>query len=56
MENHEYALALHYVHYNFGRVQEAIGGTPAMAAGLADRPWSIEDIIGLLDAAEKKAA
>jgi IS1 family transposase len=56
VENHKYALALHYVHYNFARVQKAIGGTPAMAAGLADRPWSVEDIIGLLDVADKKAA
>jgi IS1 family transposase len=56
VENHEHALALHYVHYNFGRVQKAIGGTPAMAAGLASRPWPIEEIVGLLDIAEKKAA
>jgi IS1 family transposase len=56
VENHEYALALHYVHYNFARVQKAIGGTPAMAAGLSTRPLSVEDIIGLLDVAEKKAA
>jgi IS1 family transposase len=56
VENHEHALALHYMHYNFGRVQKAIGGTPAMAAGLASRPWSIEEIVGLLDMAEKKAA
>lgn len=56
VENHMHALALHYVHYNFARSQRALSGTPAMAAGLADRVWSVEDIIGLLDAAEKKAA
>jgi IS1 family transposase len=56
VENHEHALAIHYVHYNFARVQRALGGTPAMLAGLATRPWSVEEIIGLLDAAEKKAA
>jgi IS1 family transposase len=56
VENHLHALALHYVHYNFARSQRALGGTPAMAAGLADRPWTVEEIIGLLDVAEKKAA
>jgi IS1 family transposase len=56
MANHEASIALHYVHYNFARVQKALGGTPAMAAGLATRPWSIEEIVGLLDVAEKKAA
>lgn len=56
VENHLHALALHYVHYNFARTQKALGGTPAMAAGLALRPWSVEEIIGLLDVAEKKAA
>jgi IS1 family transposase len=56
VENHEHALALHYVHYNFARAQKALKGTPAMAAGLTNRVWSVEDIIGLLDAAEAKAA
>lgn len=56
VENHRHSIALHYVHYNFARQQKALGGTPAMAAGLADRVWSVEDIIGLLDVAEKKAA
>ena len=56
VENHENALALHYVHYNFARPQRALKGTPAMAAGLANRVWSVEDIIGLLDAYEKGAA
>jgi hypothetical protein len=56
VENHEHALAIHYVHYNFARVQRALGVTPAMAAGLAQRQWSVEELIGLLDATEKKAA
>jgi hypothetical protein len=42
--------------YNFARPQKALGGTPAMAAGLADNVCSVEEIVGLLDAAEKKAA
>lgn len=56
VDNHEHALALHYVHYNFVRMQRALGGTPAMAAGLMTRPLTIEEVVGLLDVAEKKAA
>jgi hypothetical protein len=56
VENHEAAVALHFVHYNFCRVHQTLRVTPAMEAGLADRVWSIEDVIGLLDAADKKAA
>jgi IS1 family transposase len=56
VENHEHALALHYVHYNFARPQKALNGTPAMLAGLSDRAWSVEEIVGLLDAAETTAA
>ena len=51
-----HALAIHYVHYNFARVQKALGGTPAMMSGLANTPWTIEQIVGLLDEAEKRAA
>jgi IS1 family transposase len=56
LENHLHALAIHYMHYNFGRSQKGLKGTPAMAAGLADRVWSVEDIVGLLDGAVKAAA
>jgi IS1 family transposase len=56
IENHEHALAIHYVHYNFCRAQKALGGTPAMKVGLADHVWSLEEMIGLLDVAEKGAA
>jgi hypothetical protein len=56
IENHRHALALHYVHYNFARKQTALKGTPAMMADLADRIWTIEDIVRLLEASEKKGA
>lgn len=48
IENHVASLALHYMHYNFVRIHSTLRVTPAMAAGVTDRLWSIEDIIGLL--------
>jgi hypothetical protein len=42
------AVSLYVAHYNLCRVHEALRATPAMAIGIADRPWSIGD---LLDAA-----
>lgn len=57
VENLAAAVALHFMYYNFGRphqtLTKAAGGrptTPAMAAGKADRVWTVEDIAGLLDA------
>jgi hypothetical protein len=53
-ENHASAVALHFMHYNFGRphvtLAKAAGQptTPAMAAGIAHRVWSYTDIAGLL--------
>ena len=51
-----YAVALHYMHYNFGRIHKTLRVTPAMDAGLADHLWSIEEIVGLLDRRAKLAA
>ncbi len=49
LENHVHALGLHFMFYNFGRKNEALkGATPAMAAGVSDHVWSIEEIVGLL--------
>lgn len=39
------AVALHFAHYNFVRIHETLRVTPAMAAGLAQRPWSIGELI-----------
>jgi hypothetical protein len=47
-ENHAAAVALHFMHYNFVRVHQTLRVTPAMAAGLTDHVWSIDDLIALL--------
>jgi len=48
VENHLASLAIHYMHYNFVRIHQSLRVTPAMAAGVTDRLWSIEDLVGLL--------
>ncbi len=47
VENLQHALALHFMYYNFCRVHKTLSMTPAMAAGLADRPWSVGEIVAL---------
>jgi IS1 family transposase len=39
------AVALHFAHYNFVRVHKSLRMTPAMAAGIEDRLWSLEELI-----------
>jgi IS1 family transposase len=36
VENHEAAVALHFMHYNFARIHISLRVTPAMEAGVAD--------------------
>jgi IS1 family transposase len=47
--NHEYAIALHYMHYNFCRVHQSLRVTPAMAAGVTSKLWEIKDIVAMID-------
>lgn len=53
VENLAHAVSLHFMHYNFARPHSAVRDryprTPAMAAGVADRVWSLEEIAALLD-------
>lgn len=53
LANLEAALALHYMHYNFCRVHKTLGTTPAVAAGVADHEWRVEEIVALLEEREK---
>lgn len=50
-ENHFHALSLYFVFYNFVRIHKALKVTLAMAAGISDRLWSMEDVAALADAA-----
>ncbi len=47
--NHEHAIALHYMHYNFSRIHKTLRVTPAMEAGVSDHVWELEEIVSLLD-------
>ena len=60
IENHRHSISLHYMYYNFCRKHQTLtkkrGGihtTPAMAAGVADHVWTLEDVVNLLEAAER---
>lgn len=53
VENHAAAVALHFMHYNFGRPHKTLSKpyptTPAMAAGVTDHVWSVDEIVNLLN-------
>jgi len=49
VENHEAAVALHFMYYNFARVHMSLRVTPAMEAGIADHVWTLQEIVGLLN-------
>jgi hypothetical protein len=48
IENHVASIAIHYMWYNFVRIHQTLRVTPAMAAGVTDRLWAIEDLVALL--------
>jgi len=50
IDNHIHALALYFMFYNFTRIHKTLRISPAMAAGITDRLWSMEDIITAMDA------
>src|SRR5436853_5315677 len=52
VQNHCHALALYFVFYNFVRRHQTLRVSPAIAAGISDRLWSMNDIVALIDAAE----
>ena len=47
---HIRALSLYFVFYNFCRIHKTLKITPAMAAGLTQTVWSMEDIVARMDA------
>jgi IS1 family transposase len=53
-ESHVHMVALYTVWYNFVRVHKSLRVSPGMAAGVADRLWSMEDLAALVEAAAPK--
>jgi|SRR5579863_955168 len=49
IENHIHALSIYFMYYNFARIHQTLRITPAMAAGVSDHVWSLEEIIDLLN-------
>lgn len=45
MDNHCAAIALHFGYYNLCRIHSSLRVTPAMAAGITDRVWEIEELL-----------
>ena len=45
LENLKAALALHFASYNFCRVHTTLRVTPAMAAGITERVWGLEELL-----------
>jgi hypothetical protein len=52
--------ALHFLYYNFVRIHQTLKGTPAMAAGVTDRLWEMNDVVRMIEAwkamGQRKAA
>jgi IS1 family transposase len=49
LDNHIHALALYFVFYNFTRIHKTLRVSPAMAAGITNRLWSLDDVIAKID-------
>lgn len=47
VENHIHAISLHFMFYNFCRIHKTLRVTPAMAAGVTDHVWSLEEVVSL---------
>jgi IS1 family transposase len=54
--NHAHMVALYTCWYNWVRIHKTLRVAPAMAAGLTDRLWSMEDVVTLIDAREAPSA
>lgn len=54
--NHIHMIALYTTWYNWVRINTAIRVTPAMASGLTDKLWEIDDLVRIVDDREAMEA
>src|SRR3954470_13213913 len=55
-ENHLQSVAIHFMHYNFVRIHQSLRITPAMAAGVTSKLWSLADMVRVIDDWEAERA
>jgi IS1 family transposase len=48
-ENHAHSVAIHFMHYNFVRIHQSLRITPAMAAGVTSKLWSLTDMVRVIE-------
>jgi hypothetical protein len=48
-ENHAYAVALHFMYYNFVRIHKTLKMTPAMRAGVTEKLWDVVDLVRMIE-------
>lgn len=53
-ENHAHSVAIHFMHYNFVRIHQSLRVTPAMAAGVTTKLWSITDMVRIIEEREDR--
>ena len=47
--NHDYMMAIYFMHYNFVRIHQTLKITPAMAAAVTDKLWEMSDMVKVLE-------
>jgi hypothetical protein len=56
LDNHGYAVALHFMYINYVRVHQTLRVPPALESHLTDHAWTLEEMIQALDAYSPKPA
>ena len=54
-ESHAHMVALYSVWYNFVRIHGTLRMSPAMAAGVSEPLWGMDDVAALIEASEAPA-
>lgn len=54
LDNHAYAVALHFLYVNFVRIHQTLRITSAMQSGLADHAWELSELVALGEASMAK--
>jgi IS1 family transposase len=49
VDNLRAAVALHFAHYNLARIHSSLRMTPAQAAGIESKAWTVADLVSLVN-------